>query len=300
MAMGTTFIDHSNVIANFIPELWSDEILDALEHRLVMSKLSNTAFSDLVQGKGDTIHIPTISNLSANAKSARSAVTVQAPTQEAVVDISIDKHYEVSFLVEDLAEIQTSINLRSIYTRRAGYAIAKQIDDDLISECDAFTAITSTSTTGNSTFLTEDDIMMAKTIMDEQDCPNEDRHIVIAPQMYNELLQVPRFTEYQMLGPRGVGIIPEGALGTIHGFTVWMTQNLAATGTGASDTCPTLLFHRDALALCMQLQPRVQANYMPEYLGYLVTVDVVYGCSELRDEWGVKISNDAVAVPPVS
>jgi len=297
MAMAETFIDKTNVVDAFIPELWSDEILDALEHRLVMAKLVNTDFSEMVQGKGDKINIPTISNLSANAKVARSPVTVQAPSTESVVSITIDKHYEVSFLVEDLAEIQTSINLRAIYTRRSGYAIAKQVDTDLIDESDAFTEITSTSATGNTTFLSEDDILMAKTLLDENDCPLEDRHIVVAPQQYNELLQIERFSEYQRLGGPGVGVIPTGSLGQIHGFSVWMTQMLEATGTGTADTCPTLAFHRDAVALCMQLQPRIQASYKHEYLGYLVTIDVVYGVNELRDDWGVKITNDAVAVP---
>ena len=300
MAMGTTFISTTHSVDSFIPELWSDEILDALEHSLVMAKLVNTDFSEMVRGKGDKINIPTISNLSANTKTVRAAVTVQAPTNESVTSINIDQHKEVSFLVEDLAEIQTSINLRAIYTRRAGYALAKTVDDKLITEADAFTAVTATSATGNTSFLDEDDILMAKTILDENDCPNEDRHIVVSPSQYNRLLSIQRFTEYQSQGGPAVGVIPQGALGTIHGFSVWMTQNLAATGTGTGDTCPTLAFHRDALALCIQLQPRVQATYRQDYLGYLVTIDIIYGATELRSEWGVKVTNDAVAVPPAS
>lgn len=295
-SLGTTFIDKTNTVDAFIPELWSDEILDALEHSLVMAKLVNTDFSEMVRGKGDKINIPTISNLSANTKVARNAVTVQAPSTESVTSIDIDQHKEVTILIEDLAEIQTSINLRSIYTKRAGYAIAKVVDTKLITEGDAFTAVTSTSATGNTSFLDEDDILMAKTVLDENDCPNEDRHLVVAPSQYNELLQIQRFTEYQMQGGPAVGVIPKGALGTIHGFTVWMTQNLAATGTGTGDTCPTLAFHRDALALCIQLTPRVQASYIQEYLGYLVTIDIIYGATELRSEWGIKVTNDAVAV----
>jgi len=294
MALGTTFIDDTNVVDAFIPELWSDEILDALEHKLVMADLVNNSFSEMVKNKGDTIHIPIISNLTANTKSVRAPVTVQSPGTESTRDLTVDSHREVSFLVEDLGEIQTSINLRSIYTRRAGYAIANEIDGDLITVAQNYFDTIDSTTNANTGTLSEDDIILAKTILDENDCPAEDRHIVVSPQQYNKLLQIERFTEARMLGPQQEREIRRGVVGMIHGFYVWMTQQLAASGTATTDTVDTLVFHRDALALVMQLAPRVQANYLPEYLGWLVTVDTVYGMGELRDDWGLVISNDAI------
>ena len=292
MPLGTDFITAPTEVASFIPELWSDEILDALEHRLVMAKLVNQDFSDLVSGKGDTVHIPTVSNLSANDKTAKAPVTVQSNTETAVT-ITVNKHKEVSFLVEDFAEIQTSVNLRSIYTKRAGYAIAKVLDDDIITQAGTcFDCIDSTST-GNSSTLDEADILMAKTLLDENDTPMEDRHLVVAPQQYNELLKIERFTEHRMLDNSGMPI-ERGLLGSIHGFSVWMTQQLSASGTATTDTIDSLAFHRDSVALVIQLRPRVQANYLPEYLGWLVTVDVIYGLGCLRDDWGYTIQNDAV------
>jgi N4-gp56 family major capsid protein len=276
----------------FVPEIWSDEILDALQHRLVMAKLVNTDFSDMVRGKGDVIHIPEISNLSANDKVSRAAVTVQTPGAESTKDITINKHKEVSFLLEDLAEIQTSVQLRGIYTRRAGYAIAQAIDTDLINEAIAdFTVIDATSTT-NAQTLAEDDVLIAKTILDENDCPADDRYIVVAPQQYNELLAIPRFTQADTVGSGQP--IHTGVIGQLHGFTVWMTQQIAASGSATDATINNLAFHRDALALCMQMDPRVQANYIPEYLGWLVTADTVYGLNSLREQWGVVMVTDTI------
>jgi len=295
MALGTTFVDHGTSITAFIPELWADEILDALEKKLVLAKLVNTDFSEMVKSKGDLIRIPTITNLSANPKTARAAVTVQAPT-ESVQTITVDKHYEVSFLVEDLAEIQTAINLRSIYTKRAGYAIAHQVDTHLRQLAESsFDIIDAQTVAGNTSFLSEADILLAKTLMDENFAPPEDRHIVVAPQQYNKLLEITRFTQADALGAGYENEIRRGLLGTLHGFKVWMSQQMAATGTTTTDTCNTLVFQRDAMALVMQLAPRTQANYIPEYLGYLVTVDIVYGYNELRDDWGFVIQNDAVS-----
>jgi N4-gp56 family major capsid protein len=257
-----------------------------------MAKLVNTDFSDMVQGKGDTVNIPTVTNLTANDKVIKTAVTVQAP-DESCLSITINKHKEVSFLVEDFVEIQSSVNLRSIYTKRAGYAIAKVIDDDLITQAGTcFDCIDATST-GNASVLSEEEILLAKTLLDENDTPMEDRHLVVAPQQYNELLKIDRFTEHRMLDNSGAPI-QSGLLGSIHGFTVWMTQQLAATGTGTADTVDSLAFHRDSIALLIQLRPRVQANYIPEYLGWLVTVDVIYGLGCLRDDWGYVLQTDAI------
>ena len=294
MALGTIFINTSTSVQNFIPALWSDEILDALEHKLVMAKIVNQDFSAMVLEKGNVIHIPEISNLTANQKVTRVAVVVQAPTTETTCDITINQHWEVSFMVEDLAEIQTSVNLRNIYTKRAGYAIANKLDSALVTYAEAQFDTIDASSALNTSFLDEDDILLAKTILDENDCPQEDRHMVVAPQAYNKLLAIDRFTAADKLGPSFQNDIRQGALGMLHGFTVWMTQMLAATGTATTSTVETILMHRDALALAMQLAPRVQANYLPDYLGWLVTTDIVYGLGALRPSWGITLVNDAV------
>jgi len=105
MALGTA---HQTVTtaANFIPEIWSKDVQVATEAKLVMAD-KVLRFDQDVVGRGDTIHIPNVSNLSATAKVAETQVTLQSPT-EGVTDISIDKHFETSFLVEDITGIQSA------------------------------------------------------------------------------------------------------------------------------------------------------------------------------------------------
>jgi len=50
-----------------------------------------------------------------------------------------------------------------------------------------------------------------------------------------------------------------------------------------------LVFQKGAFALAIQLGPRVQANYIPEYLGTLVTVDIIFGVATLRPEYAVEL-----------
>ena len=90
--------------AAFIPEIWGNEMLVARENNIVAGKLMKK-ISHL--GKpGDTIHMPSITNLTANDKAAGAGVTLQQVT-ESDTAILLDKHKEVSQLFEDIALVQS-------------------------------------------------------------------------------------------------------------------------------------------------------------------------------------------------
>ena len=131
--MATAFSPSGSVTTTtadkFIPEIWSDEIIAAYKKNLV---LANLVMKMNFKGKkGDTIHIPAPTRGSASAKAAETAVTLIAAT-ESEVQVSINKHYEYSRLIEDIVEAQALNSLRNFYTSDAGYSLAKQVDTDLV------------------------------------------------------------------------------------------------------------------------------------------------------------------------
>ena len=90
MALGT---NHSTITTseNFIPELWSDEVIGAYKSKLVVA---NTVTKMSHKGKkGDRIHIPVPARGAASVKAAGSQVTLIADTA-GVINVAIDKHYE--------------------------------------------------------------------------------------------------------------------------------------------------------------------------------------------------------------
>ena len=95
MALGTAHVT-TTIANNFIPELWSDEVIGAYKSNLVLANLV-TKMSHKGK-KGDTIHIPKPNRGSASAKAAESQVTLIASTNS-TVDVSINKHYEYSKLI---------------------------------------------------------------------------------------------------------------------------------------------------------------------------------------------------------
>jgi len=299
MALGSNQVTTS-VANNFIPELWSDEVIGAYKSNLVVANLV-TKLSHKGK-KGDTIYIPVPARGSASAKAANTQVTLSAATNTKVT-VSIDKHYEYSKLIEDIAEVQSLASMRKFYTDDAGYALAKQVDTDLFALAEGFQGGTvggtgasayenaviggdgSTAYTGNSTNasdITDAGIRRMLLTLDDADVPMDNRVLIVPPICANDMLGINRFTEQQFIGSGDA--IRTGKIGQIYGVDVYITSN-APTPAGTDRA--GMLMHKDAMVLAEQVGVRSQTQYKQEYLGDLFTSDTIYGVAELRNDAAV-------------
>lgn len=287
--------------AVFIPELWSDEVVAAYKANLVLAALV-TNFNH--QGKkGDTLHLPTPSRGSASAKTANALVDPIQNT-ETELTISINKHYEYSRLIEDIAGVQALDSLRQFYTDDAGFALATQVDDDLVAlgrglqsgtagdaaydagviGGDGVTVYNDAAT--NATDILDAGIRKMIQTLDDANVPQRDRIMLIPPICKNDLLGIARFTEQAYVGEVGMAnSIRNGRLGNIYGVEVFVSTNCDTTTTSSNRV--GLLMHRSALALVTQVDIRMQTQYKQEYLADLMTADTIYGVGELRDDAGI-------------
>ena len=118
---------NNTTAANFIPEIWSDEIIAAYKKELVIANLVNKM---PMQGKkGDTVFIPKPTRGAATAKAANTAVTIQNETATQLA-LSINKHFEYSRMIEDITDIQAQASMRKFYTGDAGFRNLIQLLDD--------------------------------------------------------------------------------------------------------------------------------------------------------------------------
>ena len=299
MALGTNHVTNTTG-ATFIPELWSDEIIAAYKQNLVMANLvSKMSFKGK---KGDTLHIPKPTRGAAALKAASTQVTLQAAT-ESEVQVLVNKHYEYSRLIEDITETQALASLRKFYTGDAGYALAKQVDTDLIqlgrgaqggNGTVAYdkAVIASDGTTlytgSNEAAITDAGIRKVIQTLDDADVPMDGRCLVLPPVARNVMMGLARFTEQAFVGETGGGnTIRNGQIGNVYGVMVYVSTN-CETATG--DARIGMMFHKDAFVLAEQLGVRSQTQYKQEYLGTLLTSDMLYGVAELRDEAAVAIA----------
>lgn len=273
----------------FRPEVWSSEILLATESALLMAP-KVMRYDSLVQGRGDTIHIPNLSNLEANDKSASAQVTLQSPT-ETEVTISIDQHKESSFLVEDILNVQSNYDLLSNYTSKAGYAIARAIDTSLLG---LYTGLTTTDVGNYGVDVSKPIILQAIETLELADVPDEDRHLVLDPTQGTALYKIDEFVktdylgEYQSPKPTATGLRNRYSWGSFFGVEVWLTNQVPTTA-GTPTQLHNILFQKEAFALAMQVAPRTQSDYILEYIANLVVVDTIYGVKTLRADFGVEV-----------
>ena len=303
--MATAFSPANNTTtttaANFIPKLWSDEIIASYKKNLVLANL--VMKMNFTGKKGDTVHIPAPVRGSASAKGATNAVTLIVNT-ESEVQVSINKHYEYSRLIEDIVEAQALNSLRNFYTSDAGYALAKQVDTDLVQLGRAFngatvgtddyaTSASSTkayiggdgttvynSASSNASALTDAAIRRTIQRLDDNDVPMDGRFFIIPPSSRNTLMGLARYTEQAFVGNGDA--IRNGEIGNLYGIPVFVTSN-ADTAYGNSQTDRiALMGHKEAMVLVEQQAVRSQTQYKQEYLGTLFTSDTLYGVAALR------------------
>ena len=306
MALGTNHVTGSGAAngtaQTFIPELWSDEIIAAYKQNLVMANLvSKMSFKGK---KGDTLHIPKPTRGSASQKAASTQVNLIAATEDEVT-VLVNKHYEYSRLIEDITEVQALASLRQFYTGDAGYALARQVDTDLIQLGRGVKGGDGTAAyggaiigTGNTAYngtnaaaISDAGLRAAIQLLDDADVPMDGRVLVLPPVARNVMMGLARFTEQAFVGEVGGGnTIRNGEIGNVYGVKVFVTTN-ADTSTAGDRV--GLMFTKDAFVLAEQMGVRSQTQYKQEYLGTLFTSDMLYGVKELRDEAAVAIAMPA-------
>ena len=299
------FVDNTSA-AVFIPEIWSDEVIAAYEQNLVLANLVKKM--SMSGKKGDTIHIPKPTRGSANAKVENQAVTVQNAV-ETEVTVTINKHFEYSRLIEDITEAQALASLRQFYTGDAGYALAKQVDDDLFALGKSFgdgdgsdwvhsnvyynDASTGTTAYAVDTVAAADvftDAFFRDMVqkMDDQDTPMDGRFLAIPPALRNAIMGIDRYVSSDFVDGRGV---VNGKIGNLYGIDIYVTSNCPTIETAGDNAAGgavrgAILGHKDTMVMAEQQGVRSQTQYKQEFLGTLYTADRLYGTQVLRPETG--------------
>lgn len=322
MATGSYFNSNATVgvtkADTFIPEIWSDETIAKYKLSLKMAPLVKRL--PMTGKKGDVIHIPMPVRGQAFAKAETSAVTLQANV-ESERTITIDRHFEYSRLIDDIVDVQALSSLRKFYTDDAGYALAVQVDTDLINTATGFgngTKDLSPGDTGaewvnSNTFymngtsglgayavdtvatgdnFTDKGFLEAIKILDDNDVPLDGRVLVAPPAARKSLMGLERYVSSDFRDERTVR---SGLIGTVYGVDIYITTNAplmesAAENTQDVDVRGMLFMHKDAIVLAEQMGVRSQSQYKQEYLADLFTADTIYGTQVYRPEAGLVIA----------
>ena len=295
-------------LANAIVKLVAHEALPALVGNLVMGNLVSRDYEPVLAQAGDTINVPIPPAMVANNIAEGGSVTTQNPNV-GNAQIVLNTHVEASFQIPDVTRALAVPDLIAVYMQPAVIAIAEKIESDLLGLYAGFTANAAVGTAGSA--ITEAVVDAAETALFNAKVPQASpKYLVVDSATYSALRQIPRFSEYQTAGEAGVNALIQGSVGRIKDFAVFRSQFVPKTGS-APVTTWNQAFTRGAHGLVIRRLPqpmqgtgaiaeyaemgnfglRVVMSYAPNTLAQQFTVDVLYGCGVLRNQFGVNVKS---------
>jgi len=283
--MATNITATMAAAGQFIPEIFSKEIIVARENNLVLANLVERYDSD-VKNQGDVIRIPNLSSITATYK-VENVDAAQSATTETSSTITIDKHAVARVTIEDMAAIQSHIDLRKKYTTQLGKSIAKLTDTDIRSLYSGFSKTVGVAATTSSGYaLSKSYILEGIRYLNSKNAPFEDRAFVVESYGHKDLLNTDDFVRYDAVGKGGdKNATMTAKFGKLYGVDVYLSEQIYTLTSVAYG----MLFQKSAIGLAVQKAMRVQAQYDVPALAWELVADSLYGVAELRDDHGVCI-----------
>ena len=260
--------------ANFIPEMWRDAILDYAERKFQMRN-QVLDFSSMLSSGGDILNIPKVTEETAAAKSANTAVTYTNNT-DGVIQLAVDQHHYEAKRIEDIVRVQESADLFNAYAQSMGYALAKKVEN--------FLANLVQGASGNDVTLSSDNTFttalirsgLQKLLDAGYDYTDGEHYFYCSPAAYMSLLSLGDFTEAQKRGD-AENPLASGRIINAYGLEVYPSTDWDDDG-GSGDETATI-FNKNSVYFAQQLAPRVQSSYDIDHLATSVVADVLFGAA---------------------
>lgn len=291
-------------LTNSMPTIVARNALGVLKQKVQLAGLVSRDYDEEVAQYGKTIQVPIYSGFVTNDKASHGVVTPQNPSDDSV-SVTLNKHKEVTFIIEDVGKALSRPDIMAAYADAAMEALRIKMDSDISALFTTFDSIGSTASTMNRQLITE-----ARQALNENLAPEADRHAIIGYAAEQALLNSDTFTFASYVGsPEAFRM---GSLGQAFGFTFDTNSQLPTTG-GSPDGERNFFFTKQAIVLASRPLPlapsgmgvvqsitsangmtvRTTMSYDTDSLGVKVTMDVLYGVAVLREEFGVQVITQA-------
>ncbi|MBZ6207539.1 P22 coat protein - protein 5 domain protein [Streptomyces olivaceus] len=218
-------------INNFKPEIWSAQLLDALENALVYAQpqLVNRDYEGEISTQGQSVHItsigdPTIFDYDKTANLNYEEV------ETAGTDLIIDQAKAFAFRLDDVDKAQALLNPMVKMAQNAAYGLRDKADAFVAS---LYTGVAAGNTLGSTgapinTYTTATDaydkvLVPLRTKLDRSNVPTEGRYVVVSPEFEGSLLKDDRFVRVDASGTE-TGL-RNGMVGRAAGFDILKSNN---------------------------------------------------------------------------
>lgn len=306
-------------LANHIPEITvnaANQGLGYLAKNLNMAANVRKDFGSDFARKGDTLNIPKRGSLSVNDKTAGNQYTFQSPDDD-VVQVVLNKHKEVSFLIEDAARAESIEGITEAYARDAALVLAEEIEQDLV---DLYASAGTTLTFSDFSDWPEA-LREARRVLVTNKLPKlSPKFAQMDEYAYKTLLDTNVIEDASQYGSDEAA--KEARVQRLSGIGLFESQVVGIDNSTSPDTYYPLVYGPDAVALAVRplpedgdglgasissvVDPRIGlslrsiASYQHKDGGIAMTLDILYGVKVIRPEHLVAISHQPSVDTPSS
>lgn len=282
-------------VTNFVPDLWSANLLVALRKNHVGAAICNRDYEGEIKRQGDSVKITSVNRPTIGTYTPHTDITVE-DIDDATRSLVVDQAKYFAFELDDVERAQAvdGAGLMAQATSEAGYGLKDVLDAYVLTTLAAGVSASApdnsvAEATISSASAAYDRLVDMAVLLDNSNVPEEGRWAVITPAFHGWLLKDSRFVGSG--DAPGAATRANGRVGEAAGLQIFKSNNLP-DGPGAGAGKNLLAGYRGAATLAEQIVS-VEAARMEKRFADMVKGLHVYGLKVTRAE--ALVSADTIA-----
>jgi hypothetical protein len=274
----------------FIPEIWSGKLIEKFYNATVLAAIANTDYEGEISGYGNKVNIRTKPTITIRAYQVDMPLVVDRPSSN-IITLTIDNANYFNEVLDDIMELQSDINLLSMWADDASEQMKITIDTAVLATLDAGIVaankgLTSGKISGDINLgataapvaLTPVNILNyivdMGTVLDEQNIPETGRWLVIPPWAAG-MIKKSDLRNASISGD-GVSLMRNGRIGMIDRFTLYSSNLLPTATEGSQNAFRIFAGHPHGLTFASQIT-KMETIRSEQTFGTLLRGLQVYG-----------------------
>lgn len=232
---------------NWAPAIYSQKVQKFFRRASVVEDITNTDYAGEIENFGDTVNIIKEPIITVNDYARGQTVNTETLADDQI-QLTVDQGSYFAFKVDDIEERQSHVNFEALATSSGAYALKKNYDFNVLKAIydGASTSAGNTGTDGSpidgdAAADTLVDIMSAaKTVLDGNDVPEENRWFVAPPAFYQQLRKAgAKVVDQSVMADGSASAMRNGMITDrpLFGFRMYTTNAIAvSSGSAANKT----------------------------------------------------------------
>jgi hypothetical protein len=232
---------------NWAPAIYSQKVQKFFRRASVVEDITNTDYAGEIENFGDTVNIIKEPIITVNDYARGQTVNTETLADDQI-QLTVDQGSYFAFKVDDIEERQSHVNFEALATSSGAYALKKNYDFNVLKAIydGASTSAGNTGTDGSpidgdAAVDTLTDIMSAaKTVLDGNDVPEENRWFVAPPAFYQQLRKAgAKVVDQSVMADGSASAMRNGMITDrpLFGFRMYTTNAIAvSSGSAANKT----------------------------------------------------------------